>query len=543
MKVTDSHWHKQLAGAADGARGGAPPVLARAVQELRDVLPVPRRRLRPGRRGARALPRRSGCSTFITRHPAVEPDELLHIAPVFVHDARAAVARVTRLLHERLTRSAAAHARTRRRSSRRRARSRYGELETSRNRLAQALVEPAAGRATASASSLPKAPATIAAMLADAQGGLRVRADRPREPGLARRADRLDGRRQPASSSIRRAGAAPGRDLAEGGVERGLAVATTARRPVDGRDVPYELRRRLDSRRCPTPAPAVDVEPGRPRPHPLHLGVDGTAEGRADHARQRRGVPRLGPAATSGSRAGDRHLRRTRRSTSTSRRSTSTARSPPAPSSTSSTAALNLNPHGLAALHPRGGADAVVLGAVDDDVPRLGSTPSRRAASRRCAACSAAARCSPRRCSRHWMTRLPHARFTNLYGPTEATIASSYYTSPSCPPTTRSRSRSASALRRRGAGRARRGARPGADGRDRRPLHRRRRPQPRATGETRRRRTPRSSGSAPIPSGASTAPATSRGSATTALSTSSGGRTRRSRAAATGSSSARSRPR
>lgn len=29
---------------------------------------------------------------------------------------------------------------------------------------------------------------------------------------------------------------------------------------------------------------------------------------------------------------------------------------------------------------------------------------------------------------RHWMTRLPHVRFTNLYGPTEATIASSYHT-------------------------------------------------------------------------------------------------------------------
>jgi amino acid adenylation domain-containing protein len=33
----------------------------------------------------------------------------------------------------------------------------------------------------------------------------------------------------------------------------------------------------------------------------------------------------------------------------------------------------------------------------------------------------------------HWMTRLPHARFTNLYGPTEATVASSYYTVPRCP--------------------------------------------------------------------------------------------------------------
>jgi amino acid adenylation domain-containing protein len=33
----------------------------------------------------------------------------------------------------------------------------------------------------------------------------------------------------------------------------------------------------------------------------------------------------------------------------------------------------------------------------------------------------------------HWMSRLPHVRFTNLYGPTEATIASSYYAVPECP--------------------------------------------------------------------------------------------------------------
>ena len=33
----------------------------------------------------------------------------------------------------------------------------------------------------------------------------------------------------------------------------------------------------------------------------------------------------------------------------------------------------------------------------------------------------------------YWMRRLPHVRFTNLYGPTETTIASSYYTVPSCP--------------------------------------------------------------------------------------------------------------
>jgi amino acid adenylation domain-containing protein len=35
----------------------------------------------------------------------------------------------------------------------------------------------------------------------------------------------------------------------------------------------------------------------------------------------------------------------------------------------------------------------------------------------------------------HWMRRLPHVSFTNLYGPTETTIASSYYTIPSCPAT------------------------------------------------------------------------------------------------------------
>lgn len=34
---------------------------------------------------------------------------------------------------------------------------------------------------------------------------------------------------------------------------------------------------------------------------------------------------------------------------------------------------------------------------------------------------------------RYWMQKLPRVTFTNLYGPTEATIASSYYTVPTCP--------------------------------------------------------------------------------------------------------------
>ena len=33
----------------------------------------------------------------------------------------------------------------------------------------------------------------------------------------------------------------------------------------------------------------------------------------------------------------------------------------------------------------------------------------------------------------YWMERLPHVQFTNLYGPTETTIASSYYTVPAAP--------------------------------------------------------------------------------------------------------------
>ncbi len=33
----------------------------------------------------------------------------------------------------------------------------------------------------------------------------------------------------------------------------------------------------------------------------------------------------------------------------------------------------------------------------------------------------------------YWMQKLPRVTFTNLYGPTEATIASSYYTVPTCP--------------------------------------------------------------------------------------------------------------
>jgi amino acid adenylation domain-containing protein len=35
---------------------------------------------------------------------------------------------------------------------------------------------------------------------------------------------------------------------------------------------------------------------------------------------------------------------------------------------------------------------------------------------------------------RYWMQRVPHASFTNLYGPTEATIASSFFTVATCPP-------------------------------------------------------------------------------------------------------------
>ncbi len=112
----------------------------------------------------------------------------------------------------------------------------------------------------------------------------------------------------------------------------------------------------------------------------------------------------------------------------------------------------------------------------------------------------------------HWMQRVPHATFTNLYGPTEATIASSYYNVGSVPDERDRRDPDRPPVRRRGAAGARRRDAAGPARGARRPLHRRRRPEPRLLA----RRGEDAGGVRGCPAStagrrASTGPATSRG--------------------------------
>ena len=84
-------------------------------------------------------------------------------------------------------------------------------------------------------------------------------------------------------------------------------------------------------------------------------------------------------------------------------------------------------------VHPRLGADAVVLGALGAD---LHGQVRRRAEQDDFPALERLLWCGevlPTPVLAHWMRRLPHVRFTNLYGPTEATIASSFYDVPGVP--------------------------------------------------------------------------------------------------------------
>ena len=67
----------------------------------------------------------------------------------------------------------------------------------------------------------------------------------------------------------------------------------------------------------------------------------------------------------------------------------------------------------------------------------------------------------------YWMKRLPKVSFTNLYGPTEATIASSYYTVPTCPEDERAAIPIGTALRGRRIAGARRRSAAGSARRDR----------------------------------------------------------------------------
>ena len=151
------------------------------------------------------------------------------------------------------------------------------------------------------------------------------------------------------------------------------------------------------------------------------------------------------------------------------------------------------------------------------------------------------------------MELLPHVRFTNLYGPTETTIASSYHTVPERLDTTRTvpigvpcageellvlddRQRAVPAGQTGELFIAGAGLSPGY-WRDEDKTREAFLPDPRAPGSGGRAGPGGRAGSG----GASIARATSRGDATTACSSSSGAPTRRSRAAATASSWARSR--
>ena len=86
MKVSDSQLAPAAVRAGRRAVSDAQPVLARPVQELQDVLPVPRRQLRARGGGARPLHRDWGSATFILDIPR-EAEELHHTELAFVRDA------------------------------------------------------------------------------------------------------------------------------------------------------------------------------------------------------------------------------------------------------------------------------------------------------------------------------------------------------------------------------------------------------------------------------------------------------------------------
>ena len=187
MKVSDSQWHKQLSelGAQAGRRGE--PVLARPVPELQDVLPVPGRQLRARRpRSSRATSssatRRSSSTSRRPRTSSSTPRSSFDGGSGARRRGDRACSRST----SRARPSAPGRGRARAWAT---SALTYGELEAASNRLARLLRRGGLrAAATASASSLPKTPAAIVGDARDAQGRLRLRPDRHREPGAAGRA-------------------------------------------------------------------------------------------------------------------------------------------------------------------------------------------------------------------------------------------------------------------------------------------------------------------------------------------------------------------
>ena len=374
----------------------------------------------------------------------------------------------------------------------------------------------------------------------DAQGGLRVRADRSREPGLARGADRLD-RRRPR----RRHSSAPA--LLDGIVAEGGAGGRRGRRDDRStrRSRATSFRTSLRRRAIATLLARAAGSRRRRAATPAHILFTSGSTGcrRASlitHDNVAR-LPRLGdPALRDRARRPalvapaaplrPLDLRRLRRA---HRRRRAAPRRPGA----------QPQPARPRALHRRGGADAVVLGAVDDDVPRLG----RRRPGRRLA--DAAPRALLRRGAADARARATgcDGSPTPLHEPLRADRGDDREQLPhvrrAVPPTTREPIPIGSAC----------------DGEELLVLDETLAPV--ATGETAtsiiagvglspgywrdEEKTNAAFVRDPRPNRAarSTGPATSPGSATTASRTSSAGWTPRSRAAATGSSSARSRPR
>ena len=324
--------------------------------------------------------------------------------------------------------------------------------------------------------------------------------------------------------------AVPGR----GGAKRFGRLA--GRRAAAGVRFEFDFDRRPRRRRGPVRAPTDDD-----RAHPLYLGIDGHAEGRRHHARQRDAVRRVGRPYF-GMNASDRSPA-IRRCISICRSSTSSARSAAGAELHLVPPELNVLPNKIGDFIRELGAHAMVLGAVGAQLHGEVRRRRDRTTFRRCERVLWCGEVLPTPALMYWMERLPHVQFTNLYGPTETTIASSYYTVPALPARRAGGHSDRRRVRGRRTARARRVVAAGAGRRDRQPLHRRRRAGPGywRDPETNRRRV-RALIPSVQPSGF-TRPATSPESAKTASSTSSAARTHRSRAAATASSSEKSRPR